>query len=77
MALIPLSLILLCPSSKNSKTVLNGRTFSAKAFAPSKAILLLKRLTNLTDLLFFKLTDIAWAPETPILFLLISITYKK
>jgi len=53
----PLSRILLCPISRNSKDGELATIFYATARAPSYAILLLKRLRYFRDLLFFKATE--------------------
>ena len=76
MAYIPLSLILLCPISRNSSLGWYRTTFSAIDFAPSYPILLLKTFKNFKLVLFLRDLASSSAPDTPILFLEISNTSR-
>ena len=70
----PLSLILLWPTYTHSSEGWFMKIFSAKAFAPSYPILLLKTFKNFRDLLFLRETASSLAPDTPSWFLLRSKT---
>ena len=72
----PLSLILLCPISKNYSLGWFLTIFSAMAFAPSYPILLLKMFKYLSDLLLARELASSEAPETPMMFLLKSKTSR-
>lgn len=70
---MPSSLMLLCPKSTNSKIVFVWNVLP-KALAPSTSILFENKFKVFKDLLLSNARAKLYAPDTPILFVLMSNT---